>query len=361
MAQPDDTSRPEELQVLLESPDLAGALESDRFKQFLDHLPVAIGVSALKPQEHIVYGNNEFQRLSGGSTETLVGKRWDVLPGKSQRDNTPLGQAIGAGTDFIGTFLVPQPAAPPLVAHAWSNIIEDDDASPVFRLVALIEDRSGDGAERAAFEDRIREKDTLLREIQHRVKNNLQMITALIRLEARQSSGLEDEARFRRLASRVEALALLYQALAKDAQSEEVDLGIYLSQIASAVMQAQAVEGIHLALNVDAWSVSVNVAMPTGLVVNELLTNALKHAFKDREGGTITLNCVIDELGCRVEVTDDGVGLPPGTTWPVPGKLSALIVTTLRENAHAQLHVESEPGRGTAVTIRFTRAAASVA
>lgn len=361
MAGPDETHHPEAVEHLLDSPDLAAALESDPFKQFLDHLPVAIGVSALKPHERIIYGNIEFQRLVGGSLELFVGKGWDALPGTSQRDATALGEAIGAGTDFIGVFLMPRPGAPPLVVHAWSNIIEDDDASPVFRLVALIEDRSGDGAERVAFEERIREKDTLLREIQHRVKNNLQMITALIRLEARQSSDLEDEARFKRLASRVEALALLYQALAKDTHSEEVDLGAYLSQIASAVMQAQATEGIRLDLRVDAWPVSVNIAMPTGLVVNELMTNALKHAFQGREGGTVRLTCLVDDMGCKVEVADDGVGLPPGTSWPVPGKLSALIVTTLRENAHAQLHVDSQPGRGVTVTIRFTRAAAAVA
>lgn len=361
MARPNET-HPQELEHLLDSPDLATALESDRFKQFLDHLPVAIGVSALGPRERIVYGNIEFQRLSGGLVEGLIGKGWDALPGKSQSDGdaTPLGAAISAGSDFIGIFLMPRPGAPPLVVHAWSNIIEDDDGSPVFRLVALIEDRSPDGAERAAFEERIREKDTLLREIQHRVKNNLQMITALIRLEARQSADLEDEARFKRLASRVEALALLYQALAKDTHSEEVDLGSYLSQIASAVMHAQATEGIRLDLKVDAWPVSVNIAMPTGLVVNELMTNALKHAFQGREGGTVRLTCLVDELGCRVEVADDGVGLPAGTTWPVPGKLSALIVTTLRENAHAQLHVSSQPGQGMTVTIRFTKAAASV-
>ena len=360
MVRPDETDHPEGLESLLDTPDLAVALESDRFKQFLDRLPVAIAVAALRPREHIVYGNVEFQRLSGGSTETIIGKSWDVLSAKSHGDGAPLGQAIGDGTDFIGTFAVPQASAPPLVVNAWSNIIEDDDGSPVFRLVALIEQLSADG-QRAAFEERIREKDTLLKEIQHRVKNNLQMITALIRLEARQSSDEEDEARFKRLASRVEALALLYQALSKDSQSEEVDLGSYLSQIASAVMQAQAVEGIRLALKVDAWLVSVNVAMPTGLVVNELMTNSLKYAFQGREGGTITLNCLVDDIGCKVEVSDDGVGLPPGTDWPVPGKLSALIVTTLRENAHAQLHVHAEPGKGTSVTIRFTRAAASVA
>jgi two-component sensor histidine kinase len=96
------------------------------------------------------------------------------------------------------------------------------------------------------------------------VKNNLQMVTALIRLEARNVPDDAEGERFDRLAGRVESLALLYSALEAEAQGTEVDLGIYLSQIASAVMRAHAVEGIRLDLQVDTWPVSINVAMPDG-------------------------------------------------------------------------------------------------
>ena len=86
--------------------------------------------------------------------------------------------------------------------------------------------------------------------------------------------------------------------LSADEQKDEVDLGVYLSQIASAVMSSHAVEGIRLDMKVDTYPVSINVAMPTGLVVNELLTNALKHAFRGRDGGTITLHSISDGEGC---------------------------------------------------------------
>jgi two-component sensor histidine kinase len=99
--------------------------------------------------------------------------------------------------------------------------------------------------------------------------------------------------------------------------------------------------------------------MPAGLVVNELLTNALKHAFVGRDGGTITLQSLADAKGCRVVIADDGAGLPEGIEWPKRGKLSALIVQSLRENAKAGLEVESSPGHGTRVTIVFARAAAA--
>jgi two-component sensor histidine kinase len=181
----------------------------------------------------------------------------------------------------------------------------------------------------------------------------------LIRLEARNLPDNATEERFDRLAGRMEALGLLYSLLSSEAPDDSIDLGVYLSQIASAVMKAHAVEGVRLDLKVDTWPVSINVAMPTGLVVNELLTNALKHAFAGRDGGTIKLHSLVDETGCRVIVADDGIGLPDAAEWPKPGKLAALIVQSLRQNAGARVDVDSAPGKGVKVTILFARANAT--
>ena len=121
------------------------------------------------------------------------------------------------------------------------------------------------------------------------------------------------------------------------------------------ISSAHAVEGISLDLKVDSYPVSVNVALPIGMVANELLTNALKHAFVGRSGGTITLRSQSNIGGCSVTIADDGVGLPDGVEWPKRGKLSELIVRSLRQNANADLQVESHPGHGTRAKITFTR------
>ena len=336
---------PNDIGRLLDTPNLAEALESDRFKRFLDHVPVAIAVSEMKGDELIVYANLAFGRLTGLDALAIEGKDWRAVPGSASGGT--LADAVVAGQDHIGIFGFERAGAA-VEVDAWSNLIEDDDGRTVFRLVALIE-RAGDD-----LAERLSEKDVLLRELQHRVKNNLQMITALIRLEAKtvgeRMPGLD------RLAGRVEALALLYQSLSDEDHDEEIDLGIYLSQIASAVMRAHATEGIHLNLQIDTWPVSINVAMPTGLVVNELLTNALKHAFAGREGGTITLHCLVEGGACKVVVADDGNGLEPDISWPPKGKLSALIVQSLRTNAKARVEVVSKPGEGLRATISFARA-----
>ena len=348
----DAASASQQPQQLLETPQLADALESDRFKQFLDHIPFAVVVAELLPEERITYANIEFERLTGKSAAEIEGKNWEVLEHctSAKPDGPVLSQAVIEGEDYLGAFKVH--GEEERVVDAWSNLIQADDGVPVFRLAALAD--TSIKADTDA-EERLREKDTLLRELQHRVKNNLQMITALIRMEARNVSDEVAGERFDRLAGRVGALSLLYGALSADNPEEGVDLGVYLSQIASAVMQAHAVEGIRLDLKVDAWPVSINVAMPAGLVVNELLTNSLKHAFVGREGGTITLHSLVDATGCRVIIADDGIGLPEGETWPQHGKLGMLIVKSLRTNARARIDVNSTPQSGVRVTIFFAR------
>jgi PAS domain S-box-containing protein len=346
---------------LLATPGLAGALESERFRHFLDQLPVAIALAEVKQGERIVYINPDFEKLSGLSAAEIDQKPWSVLDNRFEIEQADrhLGSAIAEGTDYVGVYRMEGRTGEPAIVDAYSNLIEDEDGTAIYRLAALVNIRSPQAARNESLEKLVRDKDTQLRELQHRVKNNLQMITALIRLEIRNLPAGSETVPFDRLAGRIEALHLLYASLSADEHGHEVDLGGYLSQIASAIMRSHAMEGIRLDLKADAHVVSVNVALPAGLVVNELLMNALKHAFVGRDGGTITLHCLTDDKGCRVVVADDGVGFPAGVTWPKPGKLSALIVQSLRENARASLDISSAPGRGTRVTINFAKAAAA--
>jgi two-component sensor histidine kinase len=346
------------VEEIVELPHLADALEGEQFQQFLDHVPFGIAVSTLQGKETILYANLEFQNLTSTSAADVQGKSWSILSGFKQRaqiDDAPaLDKAIVDGEEYIGAFLLAGEEASVHV-DAWSNTILDDGGKPVFRLIALAAvNRTGEDRVEE-FERKLQERDVLLRELQHRVKNNLQMITALIRLEARNLQEETTTQRFDRLAGRVEALALLYRSLSDEGQGESLDLGVYLSEIATSVMRAHAIEGIRLDLKIDTWPVSVNVAMPAGLVVNELMTNALKHAFPDGRGGEITLHSLADDTGCHIVIADNGIGLPDGMDWPKRGKLSAMIVQSLKQNANAKVDVLSKPGEGLRVDLFFAR------
>jgi two-component sensor histidine kinase len=354
----DETKNAKPIEDIVELPHLADALEAEQFQQFLDHVPFGVAVSTLQENETIVYANPEFQHLTLKSAAEIQEQSWAILSPFKQRgqvdDAVALDQAIIDGEEYVGTYLFAGPEASVLV-DAWSNTILDDSGQPAFRLVALAEvNRTGEDRVEE-FERKLQERDILLRELQHRVKNNLQMITALIRLEARNLQEETTTQRFDRLAGRVEALALLYRSLSDEGQGESLDLGVYLSEIATSVMRAHAVEGIRLDLKIDTWPVSVNVAMPAGLVVNELMTNALKHAFPNGEGGEITLHSLVDDTGCHIVIADNGIGLPDGMDWPKRGKLSAMIVQSLKQNANAQVDVVSNPGEGVRVNLFFAR------
>jgi two-component sensor histidine kinase len=97
--------------------------------------------------------------------------------------------------------------------------------------------------------------------------------------------------------------------------------------------------------------------MPAGLLVNEMLTNALKYAFVGRSGGRIKVICTVEDGRVSVIVSDDGVGLPEGQEWPSPRKLGALILQTLKENApNVKFNVASIRGQGTWFTLVFDAA-----
>ena len=339
---------------LFESLELTSAVDSEEFKLFLEHIPIAIVISKhVAGDERIVFANKSYEALTGQQFGDLRGRGWSILRSFVREDDpsVTLADTLPKSEDFLGCFVRDQ--SKPMIVEAYAGLIENEDATENYRVVALIDVTEREKAQREEFARQLKDKDLILKEVQHRVKNNLQLVAALIRLEAR-NERRGDQVNLVALAGRIESLQLLYQALAPDSWGDEIELGHYLNQIASAVMNTHGVGGVRLNLKIDHAAASVNVAMPVGLLVNELLTNAFKHAFNGRATGTITMECLrTNDNRYRVVVADDGVGMTEGTTWPVPGKIGALIVQTLRENTKTDLNVETAPGKGTRVMMCF--------
>jgi PAS domain S-box-containing protein len=370
MSSPEKPTEPEEpapavsdslVKDLIDTSEMAAAIDAESFHEVLDLVPVAILITKVFDDQHrIIYANKAFEKTLGHALAELKGRGLRILDALKREDDpsVTLNAALQDDEYSIGTFQLNGPK--PLLLEAYANLVENEEGTESYRILALIDVTERTREQREEFSRRLREKDALLVELSHRVKNNLQLVTAMIRLESRYHRNGEP-INFDKLAGRIDALQLLYRDLAPDAWGAALDLGHYISQIASAVVHVYGVDGIRLDLKVDHALVSINVAMPVGLIVNELLTNAFKYAFSGRETGTITVRCLHEaETSYRVVVADDGVGMPPGTKWPTPGKLGAIIVQTLRENAQAvQGRVDTTPQKGTQTTIDFEHKATS--
>lgn len=167
-----DHPNAEQVETLLATPALADALDSEQFRRFLDGVPIAIIVSEMKAGERIVYADPEFEKVSGRTLSGLVGKPWSVLTGiaESKIGTHKLGAAIANSSDFVGTFKIERPGHEPALVDAYSNVIEDDDGEPSFRLAALVDLNARGQEHREELEKQLRDKDVQLLEIQHRVK-----------------------------------------------------------------------------------------------------------------------------------------------------------------------------------------------
>ncbi len=216
-----------------------------------------------------------------------------------------------------------------------------------------------DITERKAAEEQLKraleEKEILLREVHHRVKNNMQVVSSLLTL---QESRISDPALlqvFQESQARISALALVHQILYQSRTQSCIDLQEYTSQLGRRLMEAYDADQARIELQVAAQGVLIGMeqSVPCGLVLNELISNALKYAFPDGSGGTIRVEAGHNGNGRIVlKVMDDGVGLGPGIDWDNCPSLGLSLVRGLVEHQLAgELHWEGEGG--TRFTISF--------
>jgi two-component sensor histidine kinase len=158
----------------------------------------------------------------------------------------------------------------------------------------------------------VADKERLLRELQHRVKNNLQMVASLVRLQERRARSAEARRELLAVGRRIGTLGLVYDKLYAAGEVERVDLGTYLGELGAGLLRLHAEEAprVHLRLDIASLVVPLDKAVPLGLIANEFVTNSFKYAFEG-EPGTIGLELGRSDAGkARLRLWDDGKGLP---------------------------------------------------
>lgn len=189
----------------------------------------------------------------------------------------------------------------------------------------------------------MKEKVTLLSEIHHRVKNNLQIISSLLDLQGMQMKDPVARAMLEDSMNRIQSMALIHQTLYQSKDFAVVAFDEILNTLASNVASSYRIDESRIRLSIEAapLKLSISTAIPCGLIVNELITNALKHAFPDGRSGEIKV-CLrhVAGLGAELSVSDDGVGLPEGAALDTSRTLGLELITILTEQLSGTLQIE---------------------
>jgi two-component sensor histidine kinase len=206
----------------------------------------------------------------------------------------------------------------------------------------------------AALAAALAAKEVLLQEVHHRVKNNLQIISSLLNLKAESlpdiaQRALEDSQR------RIRSMALVHEQLYGGADPGELDFADYVRSLTSDLMNAYRgeLERVRLRLELEPVLLGVSQAISCGLILNELVTNALKYAFPGSRTGEVLVELRGQGGKIELRVADDGVGFPPGFDWTQSHSLGLRIVALLTHQLSGTLR--NDPAAGTSFTLTFAR------
>ena len=231
----------------------------------------------------------------------------------------------------------------------------DEEGRPKM-VVEFLRDRT----ERKLAEERmrasIREKEVLLQEIHHRVKNNMQIISSLLKLQA----GYVDDGTyydmFKESQNRIISMALVHEKLYQSEDLASIDLNDYITHLADALFRSYGADTGNVSLNIDVADVvfGVDTAIPCGLIINELVSNSLKYAFPGGKEGEIKIAlCSTDGEEIELTVSDNGISIPDELDLTNTGSLGLKLVHILTDQIRGRL--ELDRSEGTTFRIRFKR------
>jgi two-component sensor histidine kinase len=192
----------------------------------------------------------------------------------------------------------------------------------------------------------VTEKNALLRETHHRVKNDFLMISGLINLQLGWVSDEPDRTLFRELQSRIQVLTLVHERLQQSESFDSVELKPLVTELCRRAVESFGHRTMAISLDIDVEAVTLvpDMAIPLGLIVSELVMNAYQHAFPDREQGGVSVSLHEVEEGYRLTVEDDGRGLPEGISLDAAESLGLRLVSALSSQLRGTIAVDAAGG-----------------
>jgi len=229
--------------------------------------------------------------------------------------------------------------------RADSRVIRDAGGKPL-RMIGINRDISKRKFEEIKSQASLREKEMLLKEIHHRVKNNLQVISSMLSMQARNVGDETVLSVLRESQNRVRAMAAVHSMLYKSNNFAEINFGVYIQDMAKQLFSSYNInpEVISLSISVENVLLSIETAIPCGLIINELISNALKHAFPDNKTGEIKIELSQGNSEIRIIFEDNGVGFPENVDFKKADTLGLDLINLLVEQLEGTIELHRNGG-----------------
>ena len=335
----------------------------DRLRQLsriTEQAPIAIVITDLRGT--IAYVNPRFEQITGYRSDDVVGRNPRIL----QSGHTPaetysdLWETLRNGGVWRGEFRNRKRSGELFTERAVLAPVLGPDGHAT-HYVAIKEDITEQKRHQEALESSLQEKTALLHEVHHRVKNNLQVITSLLRMEGSRAADAVTRSVLFEMKGRIRSMALVHEALYRSGTFAAVDLHTYLQQVATTAFRAQANNNgaVRLVLQLEPVRATLDLATPCGLLVNELISNSLKHGFAKGQCGEI---CIALQPASpdsnskpmwKLRVSDTGAGLPADFDVRRSETLGLQLVSDLAGQLGGTLVVEPAADRGAAFSVTF--------
>ena len=325
----------------------------ERFRQMAENVREVIFL--VDHQNYgVMYANSAYEEIWGRTRESLYEQPASWLEAVHQDDRERVYAALEVQQvtgNFAEEFRIVRPDGS--VRWVQDDVYQiHDDAGKIYRLVGTALDITDRKLAEEELKASLSEKELLLREINHRVKNNLQIVSSLLNLQSRQISDGDAQQMLKRSQDRIASMALIHEKLYQSEDLARVNFAEYLRDLTAQLDSSYHFSSRGIGVNIDAESIALGVdaAIPCGLIVNELVTNSLKYAYPADTGGEIRVVLQAEQDQHHLAVSDEGMGFPRDFDIGSSKSLGLKLVEALAGQLGGTLSLSNDGGAEVVVT-----------
>ncbi|BAY10588.1 sensor histidine kinase [Calothrix sp. NIES-2098] len=305
--------------------------------------------------EEFIYVSPAYERIWGRSCESLYQNPQSWVEAIHPEDRPLVTQSLSkqfAGNSVMREYRIVRPNGEIRWIFAQITIVRDESGKPL-RFIGFADDISDRKfAEQALQENQeqikasLKEKEVLLQEIHHRVKNNLGIVSSLLQMQCRRTQDLQANAILRDSQNRIASIALVHEKLYRSADLSNINFAEYIANLTTHLFDSYNINPNFVKLNIQVDEVSLNLetVIPCGLIINELVSNALKYAFPKSQAGEIQIICYQEDSTLILTIRDNGVGLPQDFDSQKDKTLGLTLVYGLVKQLRGTIEITSQPG-----------------